>query len=132
VPVYATQAEYEASPYGATPAPADITKRLAVASADIDGMILTAVYDVDSSDLPTDTAIREALRQATIAQAKHTIDRAAATTRTATEVSIGTARVKYGTASGEVVVPEGPLSSEARTILHNAGLTPATVYRPGG
>jgi hypothetical protein len=131
VPVYATQAEYESSPYGTSPAPADITKRLAVASGDVDSMILTAVYDVDGSDLPTDTKIREALRQATIAQAKHTIDRDAATARVATEVAIGSARVKYGTNSGEVAV-EGPLSSEARTILHNAGLTPAVVYRPGG
>jgi hypothetical protein len=134
VPVYATQADYESSPYGATPAPDDITNRLTVASSDVDELAMTAVYEVDSSDLPTDTDVREAFRQATVAQAKFTADRddEAGTGQVATEVAIGSARIKYGSANGGDGTDTGRYSPRAITILHTAGLIPNTVYRPGG
>jgi hypothetical protein len=135
VPVYADEEDYESSPYGATPAPADIVNRLTVASADVDELLLTAVYEVDGSDMPTDADVAEALKQAAIAQAKFTIDRddADGTGQVATEVAIGSARIKYGSSSGSGDGTEaGRFSPRARTILHLAGLIPNTVYRPGG
>jgi hypothetical protein len=130
MPVYATQADYESSPYGATPAPGDITNRLTVASDDIDDLALSAVYDVDSAGMPTATAVIEAFKQATIAQAKHTIDRESQTARTATDVSIGSASVKYG--SAVAVQPLGRFAPSALTLLRNAGVLPSGPYRAGG
>lgn len=134
MPVYATQADYESSPYGATPAPADIANRLAVASDDIDEIVLTAVYDVDDDGAPTNTDVIAALKSATIAQAKYTIDRddEAGTGQVATEVAIGSARVKYGSAAGGDGAEAGRFAPRARTLLHTAGLIPNTIYRPGG
>jgi len=132
--VYATQADYEASAYGAAPAPADITNRLTVASNDIDELALTAVYDTDETGAPTDAEVIEALKQATIAQAKYVIDRddQAGTGRVATEVAIGSARIKYGSADGGDGADAGAYAPKARSILHTAGLIPNTIYRPGG
>jgi len=130
VPVYATQADYESSPYGATPAPADITNRLAVASGDIDELALSGVYDVDNTGLPTNSAIVAAFKAATIAQAKHTLAREAQTVPAATEVAIGTARVKYGAAVSAVPVL-GRFSPAALTILRNAGVLPGTPFTGG-
>jgi hypothetical protein len=133
VPVYATQADYESSPYGASPAPADIDARLAIASDDIDELVITAVYEVNSSGAPTKSTVVEALRKATIAQAKYTIGRGdeSGSARVATEVAIGTARVKYGSTTGGDG-DTGRFSPRAVTILRNAGLLPNVIYAPGG
>lgn len=130
MPVYATQADYESSPYGATPAPADITNRLTVASDDVDEMTLSGVYDVDNTGLPTNTEVLAAFKKATIAQAKHTIDREAQAAPAATEVAIGTARVKYG-AAVSAVPALGRFSPAALTILRNAGVLPGTPFTGG-
>lgn len=135
MPVYATQADYEASPYGATPAPADIDNRLAVASDDIDELVFSAVYDVDEDDLPTDADVLAALKKATIAQAKFTKDRddESGAGQVATEVAIGTARIKYGSSSGQGDGSgSGRFSPRALTILRNAGVIPGAPYRSGG
>jgi hypothetical protein len=129
VPVYATQADYEESPYGASPAPADITNRLTVASDDIDDLARSAVYDVDSTGLPTKAEVIAAFKSATIAQAKHTLAREAQSASGATEVGIGSARVKYETAVP--VQPLGRFSSAALTILRNAGIVPGQPYTGG-
>lgn len=73
-PVYATEAEYNASAYGQAEAPADIAKRLAIASKHIDRLVMTAYYEVDEDEKPVDADVAEALREATIAQASYTID----------------------------------------------------------
>jgi hypothetical protein len=134
VPVYATQADYENSPYGASPAPADIDARLAIASDDIDELVITAVYEVNDSGAPTVSAVVEALKKATIAQAKYSQGRGdeSGSAQVATEVAIGSARIKYGSSDGSGDGATGRFSPRAVTILRNAGLLPNVIYAPGG
>lgn len=105
-PVYATAAEYNDSPYGQASAGADITDRLAIASRDIDALIVSAVYDVDTSDKPTDPDLVDALRDATIAQASYGIDPTAGLAEGEipagyTSVSIGSASITRAKAAPE-------------------------------
>lgn len=72
-PVYATRAELVASEYlpGTVTVPDDpeATRLLTRASRRIDRLLLTAVYDVDEDEAPTDADVIAALRAATCAQA---------------------------------------------------------------
>ncbi len=70
-PVYATTADLTA--YCAPdPAPAEVGERqLREASAQVDQMLLTAIYDVDADEQPTDPRVRDAVKNATCAQALH-------------------------------------------------------------
>lgn len=96
-PVYATSTEYDASPYGQATTGADINDRLAIASRDIDELLVTAYYATDANQQPTDTDVAEAMRDATIAQASYTIDPAAGLS--AGEVPAGYVSVSLGSAS---------------------------------
>ncbi len=70
-PVYATAADLTAY-CDPDPAPSGIgVRQLREASAQVDQMLLTAVYSTDSDDFPTDPKVREAVRLATCAQALH-------------------------------------------------------------
>lgn len=70
-PVYATAANL--TTYCAPdPAPSGVgARQLREASAQVDQMLLTAIYRVDGDDMPTDPAVAEALMNATCAQALH-------------------------------------------------------------
>lgn len=108
-PVYATAEEYDASPYGQATAPADITGRLAIASRDIDELLVTAVYDTDEDQQPTDTDVAEALRDATIAQASYSINPAAGLAEGelpagVSSASIGSASITRSKAAPEIRV----------------------------
>ncbi len=109
-PVYATAEEYDASPYGqAVIAPADLAGRLAIASRDVDELLVTAVYDTDENQKPTDTDVAEALRDATIAQASYTANPAAHLSSGEvpagyTSVSLGSASMSRSQAAPEVRV----------------------------
>lgn len=73
-PVYATTADLTAycSP---DPAPAGVGDRqLREASAQVDQMLLTAVYRVDADDRPVDPKVLEAVKNATCAQALHVLE----------------------------------------------------------
>lgn len=68
--VYATVAEYEASPGGTTPAPANVAGRLVQASQMLERLVLRyCAYDVDAaSGMPTHPLVLAACRDAVCAQ----------------------------------------------------------------
>lgn len=70
--VYATRADllaYPPPPNVTIPEEPEATRVLTRASEDVDDALLTAVYDVDTSEMPTDAKVIEALKLATCAQA---------------------------------------------------------------
>ena len=64
---YAVAADLAAPPWNLTPADPD--SLLERASDDIDRVLIGAIYDVDTNELPTDPVVAEALKRATCAQA---------------------------------------------------------------
>lgn len=125
-PVYATSAQYGDSPYGRATAGADIDDRLAIASRDIDWLVMTAVYDTDEDGAPTDTDVAEALRDATIAQASWGIDPSAGLAdgdlpAGFTSVSLGSASMTKAKATPEVVI--GGIAYNPRVLMILHGLT---------
>jgi hypothetical protein len=68
-PIYATSAELIAYPGMANVTPAKADEKLRLASRLIDSVLIGAVYPTDSSQIATDTETKEAIRDATIAQA---------------------------------------------------------------
>lgn len=128
MPVYATRADYEASAYGSTPAPADIDNRLVRASLRIDELLVSAVYDVDTGDLPTDADTAEAMREATIAQTFYAMDAEDEQGRVWTSVSIGSVALSAGSAPAPH--PYGTqYSANAVALLHTAELLPGRPLR---
>ena len=66
---YATEADFQA--WLGEPAPPGTARLLRDASLDVDDMLITAVYRVDTDDMPTDPRVIAALKDATCAQAQH-------------------------------------------------------------
>jgi hypothetical protein len=133
-PVYATTVEYEASPYGFAEAPADLAGRLAIASREIDALLLTAVYDVGVNEQPTVAAEVEAIREATIAQASFDIDPNAGAATTGgipagyTAVSAGPISLtKADTGTGPVIRNGIAYPRTAVMLLRQAGLLPGRI-----
>jgi hypothetical protein len=133
-PVYATTAEYEASPYGVATDPGNLGDRLAIASREIDGLLLTAVYDINGSEQPTRAADVEAIREATIAQASFDIDpNAGAATAGGipagyTAVSAGPISLtKADTGTGPVVYNGIAYPRTAVMLLRQSGLLPGWI-----
>ena len=128
-PVYATYADYQASPYGkAEAAEADVVAGLAIASRDIDDLLLTACYDVDEDDMPTDTDVAEAIREATIAQCSYGIDPSAdladgALPAGVASVSAGSIAITIAKPAAEIRVRGVVYSPRAWSLLRGAGLT---------
>lgn len=67
---YATPEEY-AEWIGQAPAPAGAARALAEATIAVDELLETAVYPVDAEGMPTDPGHRDAVRDATCAQASY-------------------------------------------------------------
>lgn len=127
-PVYATDEEYETSPYGQATAPAGIAGRLAIASRDIDELLVTAYYDVDENEQPTDEDVIEAMREATIAQASYTIDPTAHLSEGEvpagyTSVSLGSASMTRSKAASEVRINGIAYHPRVYALLRQGGLT---------
>lgn len=132
-PVYATSADYTASPYGQAAAPANIDDRLAIASRDIDELIVCAYYDTDASQQPTDTDVAEALREATIAQASFGIDPSAGLAEGelpagVASASIGSASISRSKAAPEVRVGGIAYNPRVFGLLRAEGLTNLEPY----
>ncbi len=70
-PVYATPADLTAYCAPGTSPQGVGERQLREASAQVDEMLLTAIYDVDSEGKPTAPHVVEALKNATCAQALH-------------------------------------------------------------
>lgn len=124
--VYATPTEYAAW-LGLDTAPAGADGALRTASLRVDQLLIASVYDTDIDGYPADTVKRQAVRDATCAQA--------AAARSAGD-STGTGVSVYSSVSAGSVslskdsrapAPGTPTatSSDAYAILQQAGLVPA-------
>lgn len=123
-PVYATAEQYGTSPYGQAAAPTGIAGRLAIASRHIDRLVMTAYYEVDEDEKPTEDEVIEALREATIAQASYLIDASAGLGEGqlppgVSSASIGSASISRTKAAPEVRVGGIAYSPEVFLILGN-------------
>lgn len=126
--VYATAEQLAA--WTGQPAPADADRLLARASEDIDDALATAVYDTDSTGMPTDAEIVSALADATCAQVEYqtaTGDDGTGAAGRWSSVSIGPVSL-----SGRTNAPSGPsdldLAPRAERRLRRAGLLPGVVW----
>lgn len=105
-PVYATPEDYDASPYGQATAPEDIAGRLAIASRDIDDLTRSAVYDTDEAGQATDEDVRDALRQATIAQASYGINPSAGLAEGELPAGVSSASIGSASITRQKAAPE--------------------------
>ena len=118
--VYATTVQLadwlEAAP------PDGARRKLASASRLVDRALLTAVYDVDENDLPTDARIAAALRDAVCAQVEYWADGGitpSGADAVYTEVAIGSARLRRAPTASPPGSPRR-LCAEAAEILTDA------------
>jgi hypothetical protein len=125
---YATSDEY-ATWLGEASPPAGAARLLRDASLEVDEMLLTAVYRVDHDDMPVDPKVREALRDATCAQAEHRAEygdevevMAPAESISLGPLSLGGGR--SGVSSAQSVPQHSPKAIRA---LRVAGLIPGAV-----
>lgn len=123
--VYATGAELAS--YLGTPAPADTTRLLARASELVDDHIVTAVYAVNTSGMPTDTVHIDALRDATCAQVEHWLagDEEDDILGPVQGVALSGLQVQYG--AGENRATPMYLAPRAARALRRGGLLSASV-----
>lgn len=129
--VYATRAQLVAyAPSGtAIPDDPEATRLLTSASKHVDRYgLLTAVYDVDDNGLPTDADERDAIRDATCAQALYWLQtggEGGAADQWAS-VGIGSVNLSRGNAGG-ATSPAQTLAPQAETELRVAGLLPGSI-----
>lgn len=115
--VYATTTDYANHLLGACPPGA--RRALIAASRRVDELLYTAVYDVDTAGLPTDTEVAEAFRDATCLQAEYsrlTGDRNGVGAPGVTSASIGSVNVSRQQPAGGG--PTSPYSAAANARLH--------------
>lgn len=134
--VYADTTDLATEPWSITDPPANVGRLLASASRLVGHAIRAAVYATDDTGMPTDQAVRDAVRDATCSQVTTWvslgIDPAQAgidTTKVVQSKSIGSGSVTYDTAGASSVTAmqqRGRLSTrltdEAASILADAGL----------
>ena len=122
---YATTQDY-ATHLGSAPPPG-IDLLLARATRLIDQAIMSAVYDVDDDGMPTDSAVRSALRDATIEQAAYWSQTGEDGTGALSEYAQGSiGSVSLGRHQTEGAGPGSgarTLAPQAWQILQQAGLT---------
>lgn len=97
------------------------------ASLAVDKALIGALYDTDNDGLPTDTTVAEALKKATILQARAiaAVDAGPALK----SASVGSASYSYADRipDGLTLPAGGGLCPDAESVLQLAGLTPAGV-----
>lgn len=129
---YATAAEFTASEWATTEPPAgELDSYLMRATRAVERMTVTAVYNTDTAGMPTDTAIREAFRDATCAQVAYWANTgdidgsvAAGGSMSIGSVSLGaTAKMSTDVRARQ----DARYAPEAVSILMLAGLTPTGV-----
>lgn len=131
--VYATRTDLVSyAPSGTTvPDEPEAVRLLTSASKVVLWHTKTAVYTTDSSGYPTDTAIRQAFRDATCAQALWWIENPGAETGTAGQydsVSIlSVTLTRRSSAGGSSGAGVQELAPQAYTELANAGVLPGVV-----
>ncbi|MFI6485158.1 hypothetical protein ACIBH1_45120 [Nonomuraea sp. NPDC050663] len=128
--VYASAADY--TDYtGQADLPADIDRRLERASERIDELLLTAYYRTDDTGMPTEPAVREAVRRATCAQAAWTSAHGDeyGVASAFKDVAIGSVKLSRGGSNEGGTSRHAP---DAHSILRSAGLLPGFVMDTGG
>lgn len=126
--VYATPEQLAA--WTGTPAPADAERLLARASADVDAVLLCAVYETNAAGMPTDPTVVQALADATCAQVEYQLatgdDGTGASGRWGS-VSIGP--VSLGDRRDDPRAPgDVDLAPRAHRALMLAGLLPGVIW----
>jgi hypothetical protein len=129
--VYATTGDYANAIHEPPADDIDLRRVLAAATREIEDVLLSAVYDTDDTTLlPTDSAVTEAIRDAVIEQAHWQIEQGdpyglgAGTFQT---VSIGGVSLGRGSGGGAADAP-GRRSPRAQALLRAAGLLGGTPY----
>ena len=125
---YANVTEFAAW-LGEEEAPPGAARLLRDASLDVDDMLLTAIYNVDVDDMPTDPKVIEALRDATCAQAQHRDEFGTDADMIADSaaVSLGPLSFGVGRGSGQGAQSTPVYSPAALRVLRVAGLIPGGV-----
>lgn len=140
IPLYATSAQcWGTSSWTGTVAPSNAAALLRAASILVRDATASVIYPADTSGMPTDTDILDALRDATCAhaaalEAAGVNPTAAGTTPGIGATAIGSASVTYagaGEAATNRLRLAVELAPEAQMILRSAGLlgNPPLVYR---
>lgn len=131
-PIYATPAEL-ATHLGLDSPPPRAEVWLRRASQDLDVLLITAVYDVDNVDMPTDPGVVDTLRDAVCEQAELLITVDDPTGAKARFARVKIQQTEYVSAvdprSGRPV--QVAYSSRALSGLRAAGLLPGVVYGRG-
>lgn len=132
--VYATTTDYANVIRQAPDDDVDLRLALAVATREVEGMLLCSVYDTDSvTDLPTDTAVALAITEAVCLQAKWAIDQGSpygGGDGGFQSMSAGGISLSRGS-GGSAADPPGTWAPEAKARLRAAGLlggAPATEF----
>jgi hypothetical protein len=110
VPTYATPADLTAWLPAGT-AVTDPDRLLARASSKVDGLLLTAIYDVDGTGAPTDPQVAAAVRDATCAQVEWWL---------ATGDETGAASLYQSVSIGKIALTRAGSASPAPTVSPRA------------
>ncbi|GGM76951.1 hypothetical protein GCM10012275_54520 [Longimycelium tulufanense] len=129
--VYATRTDLvDYAPATVTvPEDPEATRLLRQASKAVDDALLGTVYAIDTAGMPTDTTIRDALRDATCAQAVHWLTTGSEDTTPGRyqSVTVGPITVTDATAGAGPDIARPVLSETAARELRLAGLLPGVV-----
>lgn len=125
---YATSDEY-ATWLGTDTAPEGAARLLRDASLEVDEMLLTAIYNVDHDDMPTDPKVRDALRDATCAQAEYVAEYGDELERLNEGESIKLGPISFGGAFSSGPNPQAlpRYAPKAIRYLRLAGLIPGSI-----
>lgn len=125
--VYASENEYQASPWKNTlPPQGQLLGFLARASIEVERLTANAFYDTDPNGLPIENVIANAFRDATCAQVAYWCNTGDPDGAGAAVGAVAIGSVRLGAGQGGAGQTSGGTGSrtapEALTILHNAGL----------
>lgn len=132
-PQYATEAEFEASPWADdVPPDGQLSRLLTRASINVQRMTLTAVYAADNAGMPTDQKVITAFRDATCAQVAYWANTGDVDGSLAASGSVSIGSVSLGATNRMSTSAHGRQDSrnapESVSILMMAGLTTTGVY----
>jgi hypothetical protein len=126
--VYATVADLEAWLPPRLEVPADAELQLAKASQRLSRVLLTAVYDVGPSGLPTDPEVAQALAEATCAIVEYRLDTGDSGTGGGGWTTVSAGSVSLSRAAADPVTTSAALPESALDVL---AALPSTAFRLG-
>lgn len=112
--------------------PSDAERVLARASEVVDRILIGAVYDVDEDELPTDPAVLDAIKRATLAQAHYaSLVPGTETGQAGSLAAVSVGAVSYSfrdSGGGTSSSAGGAISPHAVSVLRVAGLLPVSPW----